>query len=242
VRLIAHRGYAARYPENSLVAIEAALAVGARFIEIDIQLSREHEAVLFHDETLERLCTVEGTIADFDLAELRRLELHPPHLPVERVAPFATLAEVVALLRHHPGVTLFVEIKSCAVERFGVETVCTTVLATLAPIAARCAVIAYSETVLRWLRQSGRVRLGLIHDDYQRGRERAAALGVDLLFTSLAGLPAEGGVAIAGVALAVYEVGDAATARVLQGRGVDFCESFAIGELIEALDRKGGWG
>jgi len=67
--LIAHRGYASRYPENTLPAIEAALKAGARHVEIDVQTSADHIPVLFHDATLERLCGVQGRIRDAELAD-----------------------------------------------------------------------------------------------------------------------------------------------------------------------------
>ncbi|HEY9197768.1 MAG TPA: glycerophosphodiester phosphodiesterase family protein, partial [Gammaproteobacteria bacterium] len=47
--LIAHRGYAARHPENTLSALQAAVAAGARWLEFDVQLSADHEPVLLHD-------------------------------------------------------------------------------------------------------------------------------------------------------------------------------------------------
>lgn len=54
-RIIAHRGYSARHPENSMAAFRAAVEAGARGIELDIHLSAKGEAVVFHDFTLERL-------------------------------------------------------------------------------------------------------------------------------------------------------------------------------------------
>ncbi|MGF1546037.1 MAG: glycerophosphodiester phosphodiesterase family protein, partial [Thiotrichales bacterium] len=60
--LVAHRGYALRYPENTLPAIEAALAAGARYVEIDVQLSADQVPVLFHDRSLMRMCEVTGAL------------------------------------------------------------------------------------------------------------------------------------------------------------------------------------
>ena len=56
---IAHRGYfdpAARIPENSLSACEAAAQAGYG-IELDVQLSRDGQAVVLHDDTLDRKST-----------------------------------------------------------------------------------------------------------------------------------------------------------------------------------------
>lgn len=54
-RIIAHRGYSAKHPENSMAAFRAAVEAGARGIELDIHLSSRGEAIVFHDYTLQRL-------------------------------------------------------------------------------------------------------------------------------------------------------------------------------------------
>ena len=53
--VVAHRGYAARYPENTIVALAAAVAGGTRFLEFDVQLSRDEVPLLCHDESLSRV-------------------------------------------------------------------------------------------------------------------------------------------------------------------------------------------
>ena len=52
--LVAHRGYPSCLPENTLPSIVAALQVGARYLEVDVQVSRDGEVVLFHDRELQR--------------------------------------------------------------------------------------------------------------------------------------------------------------------------------------------
>ena len=60
--------------ENSIGAAEAAIAAGYG-IECDIQLSRDGEAMVFHDARLERLTRGSGRIADYDAAALGKLTL-----------------------------------------------------------------------------------------------------------------------------------------------------------------------
>lgn len=73
---VAHRGLwsPSGPPENSLAAFQAACAAGYG-IELDVQLTRDGEAVVFHDATLERMCGVEGKLCDRSLSELRELRL-----------------------------------------------------------------------------------------------------------------------------------------------------------------------
>lgn len=67
---MAHRGYALHYPENTRAAIRAALAAGAKYFECDVQLTADRVPVLFHDESLDRVCGVPGSIHEFKFAEL----------------------------------------------------------------------------------------------------------------------------------------------------------------------------
>ncbi|MGB3721777.1 MAG: glycerophosphodiester phosphodiesterase family protein [Pacificimonas sp.] len=60
--------------ENSLAAFEAAIAAGLG-IELDVQLTAENGAVVFHDATLERLSDGEGPVRDFSLARLTQMKL-----------------------------------------------------------------------------------------------------------------------------------------------------------------------
>lgn len=74
VLLIAHRGIAARYPENTIPSLEAAAEAGADVIEFDVQFSRDGALVCVHDETLERTTNGRGRVRDRTLAEIEKLD------------------------------------------------------------------------------------------------------------------------------------------------------------------------
>ena len=81
---IAHRAYhdaAARRPENSLPAIRAAIRAGYG-IEIDLQVSADGEAMVFHDDTLERLTLDTGPVNARSAAELRRIRVRASPEPI----------------------------------------------------------------------------------------------------------------------------------------------------------------
>ena len=74
---IAHRGYfsnEAGIPENSLASFQAAMEKGFA-IELDIQLSSDGVAMVFHDTDLERMCGVQGKIWEYTAAELKEMKL-----------------------------------------------------------------------------------------------------------------------------------------------------------------------
>jgi glycerophosphoryl diester phosphodiesterase len=72
--IIAHRGASGHAPENTLVAFERAVQLGASFIETDLHLTRDARFVAIHDAVLERTTNGRGPVHDFTLRELRELD------------------------------------------------------------------------------------------------------------------------------------------------------------------------
>lgn len=73
-RLIAHRGAAQFTPENTLIAMRRAHALGATWVEFDVTLTQDEQAVVFHDATLERTTNGKGLLREHSLAQLRALD------------------------------------------------------------------------------------------------------------------------------------------------------------------------
>jgi len=103
----AHRGDSAHAPENTLRAFDQAAAKGADGIELDVRFDGAHEVVVFHDDTLERLCGREGTLAELRAAERAALRVGGEPVPL--------LAEVL----HAIDLEINVEIKSSRAGRAG---------------------------------------------------------------------------------------------------------------------------
>ncbi|KUJ18405.1 putative glycerophosphoryl diester phosphodiesterase [Mollisia scopiformis] len=83
---IAHRGYKAAYPENTMGAFKGAVEVGAHAIETDLHLSKDGIVVLSHDATLKRCFGEETKIADCDWEYLKELRtLKEPRQPMPRL-------------------------------------------------------------------------------------------------------------------------------------------------------------
>lgn len=82
----AHRGYHCaekQIPENSMAAFQRAIDFGYG-IELDLHLTRDHKLVVFHDNTLSRMCHTTGTIEDSTYQELQKLLLlnTTEHIPL----------------------------------------------------------------------------------------------------------------------------------------------------------------
>lgn len=100
----AHRGHADGVAENSAEAIDAAVSLGYRYVETDIQATRDGVPVLFHDETTDRLLDAPGRIVDFDWAELKDRPL----------VGGGRIARLDAVLSDHPTLRLNLDAKTDA--------------------------------------------------------------------------------------------------------------------------------
>ncbi|WMT92722.1 glycerophosphodiester phosphodiesterase family protein [Pelagibacterium sp. H642] len=73
--IAAHRGAWRSAPENSIAAIEAAIAKGYEIVEIDVRRSADGQLFVLHDDTLERMAGVARKPEEFDLADLQKITL-----------------------------------------------------------------------------------------------------------------------------------------------------------------------
>ena len=106
----AHRGASAYAPENTLEAFRLAAEMGADGVELDVQLSRDGELVVAHDETIDRVSSGTGYIKDYTLAQLKKLSFNRL-FPKFKDARIPTLKEVYELLKP-AGLTVNVELKT----------------------------------------------------------------------------------------------------------------------------------
>jgi glycerophosphoryl diester phosphodiesterase len=241
--LVAHRGWARRYPENTLSALEAAIDAGARWVEVDVQLSADGFPVLFHDRSLERMCGVHGAIHQRTLADLRALSCGERGRFGETFATegIASLAGFVQLLRRHPEVHAFVEIKRAAIEQFGGARILERVLPAIEPALHQVALISFSLPFLAEVRASHPIPVGAVFDRWsEREQPIVEDVSPEYVFCDLEGLPAEGALAHGSARIAVYEVAEPALARDLGKRGVGLVETFAIGEMLAGMRELGG--
>lgn len=96
MKIWAHRGCSQRYPENTMLAFEkAASLINLTGIELDIQLTRDGEMVVIHDERVDRTTEGTGFVKDYTLAEIRKLHIYAGDSPTQRIP---TIEEVLELL------------------------------------------------------------------------------------------------------------------------------------------------
>jgi glycerophosphoryl diester phosphodiesterase len=109
---IAHRGAGKLAPENTLAAFRMGAGFGFRAFECDVKLSRDGQAFLLHDDTLDRTTSGHGSPASADWADLARLDAGSWHSPPFAAEPLPRLAQIATFCQAN-GCALNIEIKPC---------------------------------------------------------------------------------------------------------------------------------
>jgi len=236
IPLVAHRGYAARYPENTRQSLAAAVSVGARFLEFDVQLSADGVPVLLHDASLNRTAGRSGSVLSLSAAELARVEVNENERLGRKFSGvrIPLLAEVAADLAQWPDVTAFVEIKEDSLSRFGTPYVIAQVLEALGRKLDSCVIISFSADAVLEARHRGSARVGwAVRQWSDESRLTAAKLKPEYLFCNYLKFPPLPASLWQGPWLWVaYEVAQPALAIELARRGVDMIETMAIAEMM----------
>lgn len=107
----AHRGASGYAPENTLEAFQKAVEMGADGVELDVQLTKDGELVVIHDETVDRTSDGSGWVKDFTYARISRFNFNRTHPEGYERAMIPTLEEVYELLKP-TGLTINVELKT----------------------------------------------------------------------------------------------------------------------------------
>lgn len=237
VVLVAHRGHAAEWPENTLPALESAASAGASWVEVDVQLSADGVPVLLHDADLERVSGREGSVFALDADTLAGIPVGEPARFGTRfqAARIPTLAAFARWLRARPALRAFIELKAESLAHHGRERVLAACREALAPAAGQWALISYDYEVLARARAGGAAQLGWVVRGF--GAEEAARareLAPEWLFCRHDRLPADP-LPAGPWRWVAYEVADAGLARALIGRGVRWLETMRFPELAATL-------
>ena len=236
--LIAHRGLPKKYPENTLVGYEAAIAAGAGYLETDIQLTSDQIPVLFHDRDLKRLCNTDGAIHMRTLAELENIYAMDFNQFGYKFAknPVATLDEFVELLLKHPHVKAFIEIKRTSIHHFGIAPVVAAILRSLRPVTRQCIIISYSVPVLLAVKNYGYPAIGGVTNKWStRNNAKIADLKPDFLFCGINSLPRWGKLNLPDKKLVIFSTDEVSTANKLSSRGVEFIETDTIDDMLREM-------
>lgn len=244
LKLVAHRGYPAAFPENTLLGYDQAAMHGAAWVETDVQCTRDGVPVLYHDADTRRLSGRRGRLYEWTLAQLEELSAHYPDRFGDRFegVPIPTLKAFAGWLAQHPSVAAFIEIKKESLKKFGIEPVMERVIDVLEGVEERCVIISFDDRCVEYAaaRRSA-IRAGWVLPAWNAATERRASeLSPEFLFADGALLPDSPEDLWQGPwAWAVYVVDDLARALSHVERGAHFVETDAIGDVLNQYRASG---
>jgi glycerophosphoryl diester phosphodiesterase len=242
-RVVAHRGNAIDFPENTLPAFASALEAGLSWVEMDVQLSADGVPYVIHDARLERTTRSTGDIRLMRSGDLATVDAGEPRRfgDAHRATALPRLADFADLLGRHPRAGAFIELKRESIESHGVEACVERSLAALGPVAGRCVPISFDEPAMKFARQSTGRPIGWVIGSFSRAQlELLEALRPDYVFYDYLKCPGHGARLPEGVwRWVAYEVGDAARADAEFARGAAMVESRAPLRIAAALAAPG---
>lgn len=122
VDIWAHRGCSMKYPENTLASFKAAAEIpGIMGIELDVQMTKDGEVVVFHDERVSRVTKGQKNVVDYTLEELKQLNIENGTNEYDTIP---TLEEVLLLLKPYcekKGLLINIELKTSVIRYEGIE-------------------------------------------------------------------------------------------------------------------------
>lgn len=106
-----HRGYAARYPENTLLSFQEAIDLGVDMLELDLHLSADGVIMVMHDNALDRTTNGTGPLRERTCAQLKGLDAGGWKGPQFQGLKIPTFEEFLTLVRPYERLFYMVEIK-----------------------------------------------------------------------------------------------------------------------------------
>ncbi len=234
LHMVAHRGNSRDFPENTVAALRSALALGARFIEIDVHLAADGVPVVALDRQHARVANFE----DLNAAQLARLEVGEPERfgPRFSEARMPSLATTLGLLEGRPEITAFIVIGQASVRRFGREHVISQVSRALKPVRSRCVLGSSDLTTIHTARNITGYPIAWVLPAYDaHTRLKYEALQPDYLFCDRTYLPVGTTLWRGPWRWVVYEVETLETALDLAARGAHFVATRNVRALGEAM-------
>jgi glycerophosphoryl diester phosphodiesterase len=228
--IVAHRGDAEHFPENSLPALESAWRRGIAHAEFDVQLSADGIPFVIHDTGLERTTRGTGDVRLTKSGQLDGIDAGEParfgHTHAGTALP--RLSSVVELMAGLREARAFIEVKRASLVHHGRAHCIGRILAALAPVRERCVLISFDADACRLARAAGGLPVGwVLEGDPLQLRPVLELMQPEYVFCDHRRLPAGRPLPPGAWTWVVYEVTDAAQALDLAARGAAMVESMA---------------
>ena len=225
LKVVAHRGYAAKYLENTLEALSEAVKAGATMVEFDVQFTKDLTPIMLHDDNFKRTMGLDLSVFEITQRELQgKVELKQ----------ISEVEEVVVWLKANPGVKAFVELKQESIDMHGLE-VCVNALRESCDSALdQCVFISFNPDSVKNAQECGFMETGWVVLTYDEvGEKISEELSPDYLFADTEILPNDGSKLWEGIwEWVIYEVTSLEVASRLLERGVKIIESKEVEKML----------
>lgn len=225
MKVVAHRGYAAKYLENTLEALSEAVKAGATMVEFDVQFTKDLTPIMLHDDNFKRTMGLDLSVFEITQRELQdKFELKQ----------ISEVEEVVVWLKANPGVKAFVELKQESIDMHGLE-VCVNALRESCDSALdQCVFISFNPDSVKNAQECGFMETGWVVLTYDEvGEKISEELSPDYLFADTEILPNDGSKLWEGIwEWVIYEVTSLEVASRLLERGVKIIESKEVEKML----------
>lgn len=237
--LVAHRGYAAAFPENSLSAFQAAVDCGCESLELDVQLTKDKVPVIIHDDNLQRTGsqnikifeTPWKQIKDFSIGEQERFG---HSFDQEKILSLHDFSQWV---KQYPHVKVFVEVKEESINYFGSKVVLDSLLKVVESIKQQCVIISFDAPFLLHVKKHSGFPIGFVLHTYDdKTRQIAEQMQPEVLICNYKKIPDEDDALWQGSwDWFLYEICEHDLARKWLNRGVSYIETMEVKPMMAAL-------
>lgn len=225
MRVVAHRGFASKYLENTITALDEAVKVGAEMVEFDVQLTKDGVPIMIHDDNFKRT-----TGLDLSVFEINKKDLQN-HVALKSVS---SVEEVMVWLQANPKVTAFVEIKQQSILFHGLEKCMKALKEVCESAIAQCVLISFNPFAVEAAIKTGFRQTGWVVISYDVAGEKIARnINPNYLFADTEILPEGKGKLWEGHwDWVIYEVVSKDVARKLHPRGVNIIETKEVEQML----------
>ena len=225
LQVVAHRGYAAKYLENTLEALNEAVKAGATMVEFDVQFTKDLTPIMLHDDNFKRTMGLDLSVFEITQRELQgKLELKQ----------ISEVEEVMVWLKANQGVKAFVELKQESIDMHGLEVCVKALRESCAAALDQCVFISFNPDSVKTAQECGFMETGWVVLSYDEEVAKiSTALSPDYLFGDNRILPDDGSKLWEGCwEWVIYEVTSREEASRLIARGVKIIESKEVEKML----------
>lgn len=235
IHLVGYRGHSAEFPDNTLPALRSAIALGARFIAIDVHLSTDGVPMVCDERELARTA---GGGTDLSAAQMALLDVSQPNRFGERFrgTRVPSVATTLGLLEGRPEITVFVMLGRASITRFGHDQVVSQVVRALKPFQSRCVLVSRDLATLHSARTRAGYPIAWMLPAYDaHTRLKYEALQPEYLFCDRLHLPVREPLWRGPWRWAIYELSDLDATLELASRGADLVVTRHVRSLGDAM-------